>query len=111
MIEDVVIAYQRINDTIKLDDKFNLAVILTVGIEKASDYYLKLEFFDLSDFDFENVLSLSKTTKSIPIYSPFLAAKQFKINKIVVFNFSVSGNRSIVWEALSDTDFKLTISE
>ena len=109
MIEDVVITHENVRDSITLDGKDIYSALLTVGLEKGTDFYLKIRFLDLTIAEFKQLAELTKEKRAIPISSPFFTREGFDITQIVIFNFSAKSDYTMSWEALSDKDINLIL--
>src|SRR5579871_728420 len=104
MIEDVIITHENITESVTLDNKETFNVRLTVGLKKSSDFYIKLDFLQLTDSEFKQLVEFTKLERAIPISSPFFTKQGFDITQIVIYNFSAKSDYTMLWETTSDKD-------
>jgi len=109
MQRDIVFSIINESDSILLDEQYKFEVIISVGIERSRDYYLKLEFNNQPQEKLLLLASLSKQAKAFKLQSELLIKEGYNIKQIVVTNFTISSEGYIIWECLSDEEFSLEL--
>lgn len=92
----------NIKDKIRLDEKYDYSANVTVGLAEGGDFYLVIDFIDLTMDDLKVLAQLSKLPRRLSIQSELIDKKQYKITHIVVTKFSASSNLTMTWKCLSE---------
>jgi isocitrate dehydrogenase len=101
-MKEPVIVVSNVPDKIELDGNHNFNCNMTIGLEEKGDFYLFIEFKDLTMGELTVLAELSKARKAIAIKSDVILKKGYDISHIVVTKFSASSMLSLSWECLSD---------
>ena len=102
MEQDIVITHERIKDTITLEGEYTFSVYITIGLEKSTDFYVEIEFLDLTKDSTLTVARLSKLSKALLIDSELIKKEGFDITHIVVIKFEMSSLLTAAWKCTSD---------
>ena len=109
-MKDPIITHSSIKDRIQLEEKYNFLANLTIGLVKGNDFYVKIEFTNLTLEDYETLLKLSKLQKELKLESELINKEEYNITHIVLTGFSANNMLEMTWECLSDNpNFSLTI--
>jgi hypothetical protein len=101
-MNDFVTSHEKISDKIKIDNTYNYSVLTTLGIAKCGDYYIKLEFIDLSDDDIDDLIHLSRIPFCLKFSSELVKKLDYNITHIIVKEYSISKVGVVYWHCLSD---------
>ena len=101
-MKEPVIVQTSVKDKVRLDDKYDYNVLLTIGLADGGDFYLSIEFVDLTIEDFGILVQLGKQTRRLSIQSEIIEKESYNITHIVVTRFTATNNLSMSWECLSD---------
>jgi hypothetical protein len=102
LMKEPVIVQTEVNDKIRLEDKYDFNVRLTIALAEGGDYYLIIYFVDLTMEDFMILEQLSKLSRRLSITSEIIDNQDYNITHIVVTKFTTNNNLSTTWECLSD---------
>lgn len=109
-MKEPVIVQTNIKDKVRLDDKYDFNATLTLGLAEGGDFYVVIDFSDLTMEDLKILAQLSKLTKSIEISSNLIDKEKYNITHIIVTKFTATSNMTMTWECLSDDpNFSLEI--
>ncbi|PCJ86423.1 MAG: hypothetical protein COA57_06280 [Flavobacteriales bacterium] len=101
-MNEPVITQKKVLDTIQLEGQYNFSVYTTIGLADSGDFYLELEFTNLTVDDFKILAHLRKQQKHLQISSKLIDTEKYNITHIVVTNFTESNMLQITWKCLSD---------
>ena len=101
-MENIIIAQENIKTKILLEGKYDFITNITIGLTPDSDFYLLINFLDISKDNLRTLAMLSKLPGELSIQSEFFEREQYKISHIVVTKFITNTNSSMKWECLSD---------
>ena len=101
-MKEPVIVQSNIKDKVKLEEKYDYTANITIGLAEGGDFYLIIDFIDLTMEDLKVLAQLSKLPRRLSIQSGLIDKEQYKISHIVVTKFSASSNLTMTWECLSD---------
>lgn len=91
----------KIQDKVRLEDKYDFSVLLTLNDKVNGGYLIVLEFLDLGYEEFKNAVALSQLNKPLKIRSELFLTKHLSIDKIVVANFRTDINQKLHWECIA----------
>lgn len=101
-MKEPVIVQTNIKDSIRLENKYDYSAKLTIGLAEGGDFFLVIEFLDLTMDDFKVLAQLWKLPRRLSIKSDLIDKEKYKITHIVVTKFTANSNFSMTWECLSD---------
>ncbi|MFZ6024561.1 MAG: hypothetical protein ACOYVG_08930 [Bacteroidota bacterium] len=101
-MKEPVIVQTNIKDKVRLEAKYDYAANVTIGLAEGGDFYLVIDFMDLTMDNLKVLAQLSKLPRQLSIHSELIEKEQYKITHIVVTKFSSSSNLTMTWECLSD---------
>lgn len=101
-MKDPVIIHTEKPDNITLDGKHNYSVITTMGLAEGGDYYIEIDFKNLTKEDFKIVAELSQRKSSIEYRSELAEKEKYKVSHIVVFKMEANNIGSMKWICESD---------
>lgn len=101
-MKEPVIVQTNIKDKVRLEEKYDYTANITIGLAEGGDFYLVIDFTDLTMDDLKVLTQLSKLPRRLSIQSELIDNEQYKITHIVVTKFSASSNVTMTWECLSD---------
>ncbi len=101
-MKEPVITHERINDEITLEGKYTFNAYITIGLDELGDFYVEIEFKDLSTEKFKILANLSKLPRRLQINSNLINKEQYNITHIVVTSFSANNLLDMQWKCLSD---------
>ncbi|MBK7883445.1 MAG: hypothetical protein IPJ81_06395 [Chitinophagaceae bacterium] len=101
-MKEPVIVQKNIKGKVRLEDKYDYTVNLTIGLAEGGDFYLVIDFIDLTMEGLKIVAQLSKLQRRLSIKSEIIDKEQYNITHIVVTKFSSNSNLAMTWECLSD---------
>ena len=101
-MKEPVITHKRINDDITLEGKYRFNAYLTIGLDELGDFYLEIEFKDLSTEKFKILANLAKLPRRLQINSSLIDKENYKITHIVVTSFTANSLLEMDWKCLSD---------
>ena len=101
-MKEPVITHLSIPDKIKLENQYEFLGNTTLGLAEGGDFYLKVDFLELTFDNLQILAELSKLPRSLKISSDLISKEGYKITEIVVTRFTSSSNLTMTWECLSD---------
>lgn len=97
-----VIVQTNVKDKIRLEEKYDFTTNITIGLAEGGDFYLVLDFLELTMEEIKALTQLSRHSRRLSIQSELFDKEQYKITHIVVTKFSATSNHTMTWECLSD---------
>jgi len=101
-MKEPVIVHSNIRSKIKLEGDYDYDVLLTIGLADKGDFYLVIDFPDLTPENFKTLTDLGKMPKSLAIQSEFIENEKYNITHIAVTRITANNLLSMTWECLSD---------
>ena len=101
-MKEPVIVQTEMKTNIRLEDQYDFTAKVTLGLADGGDFYLVIEFIDLSIDQLKILVHLSKHPSRLAIKSELIDKEKYNITHIVVTKFSSKSNLSMTWECLSD---------
>ena len=101
-MKEPVIVQTDIKSKVQLEDKFDFTANVTIGLADGGDFYLVLDFLDLTMDDLKTLAHLSKLPQRLSIKADIIDREKYNITHIVVTKFSANSNLAMTWECLSD---------
>ena len=101
-MKEPVIVQTNIKNKVRLDEKYDFNATLTIGLAEGGDFYIVIDFSDLTIEDLKTLAELSKLPRRISISSNLIEQEKYNISHIVVTKFTASSNMTMNWECLSD---------
>ena len=101
-MKEPVIVETEIKGKIRIEDKYDYDVRLTIGLAEGGDFYLVINFDDLKMEDFQILGQLSRLPRRLSVKSDIFDKEQYNITHIVVTRFTENSNLGMTWECLSD---------
>ena len=101
-MKEPVITQTNIKTNIHLEDKFDFTANVTIGLAEGGDFYLVIDFLDLTMEGYKTLAQLSKLPRRLSIKSGLIDKEKYNITHIVVTKISTNSNLAMTWECLSD---------
>ena len=101
-MKEPVIVQTDIKTNIQLEGQYNFTAKVTLGLADGGDFYLVIEFLDLTMEELKTLAQLSKLPRRLSIKSDLFDKEKYNITHIVVTKFSSNSNLAMSWECLSD---------
>lgn len=101
-MKDPVIVQSNIKSKVRLEERFDFAANVTIGLVDGGDFYVRLEFVGLTTEDLEALAHLTKLSRRLSIKADIIDKEKYNISHIVVTNLSANSNLAMTWECLSD---------
>ena len=101
MDEDVIYALERELDFIVLHHDYRFQAYISVGLKKDGDYHVKLEFDQIDDKSFKDLMVLSEMPWKLKITSEVIDKHNYDIPQLLVITANNSSMNSCVWECLA----------
>jgi hypothetical protein len=101
-MKEPVIVQTDIKSKIRLEDKFDFTANVSIGLSDGGDFYLVLDFLNLTMDDLKTLAHLSKLQQRLSINADIINKEKYNITHIVVTKFSANSNYAMTWECLSD---------
>jgi len=101
-MKEPVIVQKNVKDQIRLENQYDFNTILTIGLVEFGDFYLTIEFSELTMEDFKTLAKLNKSARRISIKSNIIDREGYNITHIVIKSFTADNNFSVTWECFSD---------
>ena len=101
-MKEPVIVQTDIKSKVRLEDKFDFNANVTIGLADGGDFYLVLDFIDLTMEELKTLAQLSQLPQRLSLKSDIIDREKYNITHIVVTKFSATSNSSMTWECLSD---------
>ena len=108
-MKEPVIVQRNIKTKIQLEDKYDFYTSITIGLANGGDFYLVIDFLDLSTQDFKTLVELGKLTKRLSIKSELFDREQYNVTHIFLEKRILNSNHAMTWECLSDDPSLYTI--
>lgn len=110
-MKDIIITIERTLDRVRLEEKMTFDAYISIGLVKGNDFYVKLEFIDLTNNTYRLLHDLFKLPKALKIESNVISKEKFNITHIVIESSNSDSLLNLTWECLSDDpNFSLEIS-
>ena len=101
MKEPIIIKTEVITK-IRLEEKYDFKVKMTIGLAESGDFFLIIDFLDLDMDDIKTLTYLGKLQRRLSIRSEVMDQEQYNITHIVVTKILSGSNLKMTWECLSD---------
>ena len=102
LMKEPVIVQANVKDKIRIDDKYDYTANLTIGLAEHGDFYLVIDFTNLTEEHMKNLAKLSVLPRRISIQSDVIDTENYNITHIVVTRFTADNSLAMKWECLSD---------
>ncbi|OOB83653.1 hypothetical protein BZL53_00770 [Flavobacterium columnare] len=100
--KEPVIVFQNVADIVKIEDIYEFSVKLTLGLSDGNDFYLVIEFQNLSQEDYKTLTELWQKPNRLKFSSKLIKKENYNISHIVVTKFNGNSLMEMSWECLSD---------
>lgn len=101
-MKEPVIVKSEIKSKVNIENKFDFDAHITIGLAETGDFYLVLDFFDLTLEQYEILGNLCNLDYALSIKSVLFEQEDFNIKYIVITKFYSKKNMCSTWECLSD---------
>lgn len=101
-MKEPIIVVTKAPDQIVLEGILHFQCAMTLGLADKGDFYLVIEFNNLTMEELKLLAQLTKLPKALSIKSKVVSDGEYNISHIVITNFSVISTMSMTWECLSD---------
>lgn len=101
-MKEPVIVQTAVKSKVQLENKFDFMANVTIGLADGGDFYIVIDFIDLTVQDLQVLAQLSKLPKRLSIKADVFDKEKYNISHIVVTKFSANSNLEMTWECLSD---------
>jgi hypothetical protein len=109
-MKEPVITHENIIDSIVLDGKYNFSSSVTIGLSDGGDFYLVLDFSNLSTEEYKTLVKLNELKREIEFKSKLVEKENYNITHIVIKKFTGNNQGQIRMECSSDEpDYGLEI--
>lgn len=110
-MKDIVITIDKVLDHVRLEGEMFYSAYITIGLVKGNDFYVKLEFIDLTNNTYRLLHDLFKLPKALKIESNIITKERYNITHIVIEKSNFDSLLNVTWECLSDDpSFSLELS-
>ncbi|WP_125721637.1 hypothetical protein [Flavobacterium ustbae] len=102
MKKEPVIVYEDRSDVILIENKHKYSVNITLGLSEGQDFYVKINFKNLTLDDFKLLNELGRLERRLVFSSELIEIEKFNITHIVITNSHSDSLLGVIWECLSD---------
>ena len=102
---DVILTVDRESDTVTLEGNIRYPALVSIGLMRNKQFYLKVEFVDMDENKDAVILALWKEDRAIGFSSEIIEREDYKITQVVITNISSEsqyGKFWAIWECISD---------
>jgi hypothetical protein len=101
-MKESIIAQTNVKSKVLLEGQFNYTANLTIGLAEGSDFYVVIDFVNLTMEDIKTLGQLYKLSKSLSIKSELIDKEKYNITHIIVTRMKTNSNLAMTWECISD---------
>ncbi len=96
-----IISTERIKDKVIIENQ-EFSAYISIGVASTTDFYVKLEFFDLNMTTLPIAAKLCQLPHRLKITSDVIQKEGYNITHIVVTNIHTDSTLAMTWDCLSD---------
>ena len=100
-MKEPVIVHTDIKSLVRLEDEYDFSVRMSIGLAEGGDFFLIIEFPNLTMDEIGVLVSLIKLKRRLSIKSDFFDQEQYPIRHVILIRMAANDNR-MTWECLSD---------
>ena len=97
-----VIVIENADDKVRIENKFEYSVNLTLGLADGNDFYLELDFKELTKDDYKELIDFGNQLNRLKFESNIVTKEKYNITHIVVTETSANNLGEMKWKCLSD---------
>ncbi len=99
----------KIKTKILIENKHEFDVTINMALTSLNDFEIKMTFENCSLENVEILNGLFNEPKALDIDCKYFKENNYKIEQIVVEKINILGDRTVIWDCLSDEPFDLEI--